>query len=335
MADEVLAQREAGIALTQQAVLFRASNHSAPVELELMRRDIPFVKYGGLKFLEAAHVKDLLAILRLVENPKGRMAGLRVLQLIPGIGPTTANRILDQLGTAAEPSEMLKQAQVPSQASEDWPAFSKLFEQLRSSRMKWPQDMELALQWYLPHLERIHDHAPSRKADLEQLQRMANTYASRERFLTELTLDPPQATSEQAGPPHRDEDYLILSTIHSAKGQEWSAVQVINAVDGCIPSDMATGSLEEIEEERRLLYVAMTRAKHHLQVIVPQRFYVPQQRGAGDRHLYAGRTRFIDEETAKMFEQRVWPEGAQAPHTSAAQAQPVMQVRRRAGAVWR
>lgn len=120
MADEVLAQREAGIALTQQAVLFRASNHSAPVELELMRRDIPFVKYGGLKFLEAAHVKDLLAILRLVENPKGRMAGLRVLQLIPGIGPTTANRILDQLGTAAEPSEMLKQAQVPSQASEDW-----------------------------------------------------------------------------------------------------------------------------------------------------------------------------------------------------------------------
>jgi len=335
IADEVLAQREAGMALTQQAVLFRASNHSAPVELELMRRDIPFVKYGGLKFLEAAHVKDLLAILRLAENPKGRMAGLRVLQLIPGIGPTTANRILDQLGTAAEPSEVLKQAQVPSQASEDWPAFSKLFEQLRSSRMKWPQDMELALQWYLPHLERIHDHAPSRKADLEQLQRMAATYTRRERFLTELTLDPPQATSDQAGPPHRDEDYLILSTIHSAKGQEWSSVQVINAVDGCIPSDMASGSLEEIEEERRLLYVAMTRAKHHLQVIVPQRFYVTQQRGAGDWHLYAGRTRFIDEGTAKMFEQRVWPEGAQAPHTSTAQAQLVMQVRKRAGAAWR
>lgn len=112
-------------------------------------------------------------------------------------------------------------------------------------------------------------------------------------------------------------------------------MQMINAVDGCIPSDMATGSLEEIKEERRLLYVAMTRAKHHLQVIVPQRFYVTQQRGAGDRHLYAGRTRFNDDETAKLFEQRVWPQRAPAPQTSTAQAQPVMQVRRRAGAVWR
>ena len=118
-------------------------------------------------------------------------------------------------------------------------------------------------------------------------------YASRERFLTELTLDPPEATSDESGPPLRDEDYLILSTIHSAKGQEWKAVYVLNAVDGCIPSDMATGNAAEIEEERRLLYVAMTRARQHLHLMVPQRFYVTQQAERGDRHLYGSLTRFI------------------------------------------
>ena len=334
IAEEILAQREAGIALMQQAVLFRASSHSAPVELELTRRQIPFVKYGGLKFLEAAHVKDLLAILRLAENPKSRVAGLRVLQLIPGVGPTTANRAMDVLGTAAEPNDVVGQIQVPAQAGDGWMRFSALFQALRSARTVWPHDVELALNWYGPHLERIHDHAPMRRADLEQLQQMARGHASRERFLTELTLDPPAATSDQSGPPLLDEDYVILSTIHSAKGQEWSSVQVINAVDGCIPSDMATGRSEEIDEERRLLYVAMTRAKHHLQVIVPQRFYVTQQRAAGDRHLYAGRTRFISDQDAALFHQRVWPVADAAQVARSATAPPVMQVRSRSRAAW-
>jgi len=151
-------------------------------------------------------------------------------------------------------------------------------------------------------LERLYEDARVRKADLDQLARIAAGYGSRERFLTELTLDPPDATSDESGVPLRDEDYMILSTIHSAKGQEWKSVYVLNVVDGCIPSDMSTGTAEEIEEERRLLYVAMTRAKENLQLIVPQRFYVHQQTGMGDRHVYGSRTRFIPESMAPLFE---------------------------------
>ena len=131
---------------------------------------------------------------------------------------------------------------------------------------------------------------------------IAATYPSRERFLTELTLDPPDATSDRAGDPLLDEDYLILSTIHSAKGQEWKSVFILNAVDGCLPSDLAAGTSAEIEEERRLLYVAMTRAKDHLHLIVPQRFFVHGQRSNGDRHLYASRTRFIPSALLGHFE---------------------------------
>src|SRR5206468_4777956 len=144
-----------------------------------------------------------------------------------------------------------------------------------------------------PHLQRLYEDAPVRQGDLVQLQQIASTYPSRERFLTELTLDPPSATSAEATAPGLDDDYLILSTIHSAKGQEWKTVHVLNVIDGCIPSDMSTGSSEEIEEERRLLYVAMTRAKDHLHLMLPQRFYVHQQTAHGDLHVYASRSRFI------------------------------------------
>jgi DNA helicase-2/ATP-dependent DNA helicase PcrA len=182
----------------------------------------------------------------------------------------------------------------------------------------------------------MHDDAQVRKLDVEQLTRLAAGYGSRERFLTELTLDPPEVTSDQSGPPLRDEDYLILSTIHSAKGQEWKAVHVLNVVDGCIPSDMATGTTEELEEERRLLYVAMTRAKEHLHLMVPQRFYVTQQAGGGDRHIYAGRTRFITQAMASRFEQVTWPEAIPVRPGQGAEPQaPVMQVRARARAAWK
>jgi DNA helicase-2/ATP-dependent DNA helicase PcrA len=141
-----------------------------------------------------------------------------------------------------------------------------------------------------------------RWADLQQLQHIARGHASRERFVTELTLDPPEASSDESGPPHRDEDYLVLSTIHSAKGQEWNAVHILNVVDGCMPADMATGHAAEIEEERRLLYVAMTRARDRLDLWVPQRFHVTQQRVLGGRHLYALRSRFIPAELLMHFE---------------------------------
>ena len=156
-----------------------------------------------------------------------------------------------------------------------------------------------------------------READLLQLAQIASTYPNRQRFLTELTLDPPSATSDEAGPPLLDEDYLILSTIHSAKGQEWKAVFVLNCVDGCIPSDLAVGSTSEIEEERRLLYVAMTRAKDHLHLIVPQRFYAHQQRSSGDRHLYAVRSKFISDTITEHFEQCAWPVAAHETGSSA------------------
>jgi DNA helicase-2/ATP-dependent DNA helicase PcrA len=161
--------------------------------------------------------------------------------------------------------------------------------------------------WYEPHLERLHEDAPLRAADILQLAQIGAGYPSRERFLTELTLDPPDATSDQAGVPLKDEDYLILSTIHSAKGQEWKAVFVLNAVDGCIPSDLATGSGPELEEERRLLYVAMTRAKDQLDLVVPQRFFVRQQQNGGARHVYAARTRFIPPSLVGLFATRSWP----------------------------
>jgi DNA helicase II / ATP-dependent DNA helicase PcrA len=335
VADEVLRQREAGATLKSQAVLFRTGSHSAALELELARRDIPFVKFGGLKFLEAAHVKDMLAALRFAQNPRGRMAGFRVLQLVPGIGQATATRLLDAMGEAAEPALTLQQFKPPAQAREEWERFAALHAQLQDAQVAWPADLELVRGWYLPQLERLYDDAPVRKLDVDQLVRLATGYASRERFLTELTLDPPQSTSDESGAPHRDEDYLILSTIHSAKGQEWKSVHVLNVVDGCIPSDMATGSSEEIEEERRLLYVAMTRARERLHLIVPQRFYVTQQVGGGDRHLYAGRTRFITQAMLENFEQLAWPTAAIAQPASPQPRQPLLQVRARASTAWR
>jgi DNA helicase-2/ATP-dependent DNA helicase PcrA len=300
VADEVLLHREGGLALKRQAVLFRTGHHSAALELELTRRNIPFVKFGGLKFLEATHVKDLLSVLRWVQNPRSRLAGFRVAQLIPGIGPTAARRLLDAMADAADPVQAMRAFKPPTAAATDWHAWLQAHAALAEGA--WPDDVAVAARWYQPHLGRLHDDAPIRQADLAQLARIAASAPSRERFLAELTLDPPEATSEESGAPHRDEDYLILSTMHSAKGQEWTAVFVLNAVDGCMPSDMATGSAAEIEEERRLLYVAMTRAKRHLSLIVPQRFHVTQQAKYGDRHLYGSLTRFIPPTVAALFE---------------------------------
>jgi DNA helicase-2/ATP-dependent DNA helicase PcrA len=306
VAQQILESREAGVSLKSQAVLFRASHHSAQLEIELTRRNVPFVKYGGLKFLEAAHVKDVLSVLRWCENPHDRVAGFRVLQLLPGIGPSTAARILDEVEASANASAVLSDISVPKAAAEDWPNFTNLFEQMRKGRKTWPTEFELVQEWYGPHLERIYDDAQLRGADIAQLAQIAAGYASRERFLTELTLDPPDATSGRAGAGLKDEDYTILSTIHSAKGQEWRIVRILNVVDGCIPSDRATGTQEEIGEERRLLYVAMTRAKDELDLIVPQRFFTHQQAKLGDQHVYASRSRFIPDSIVGSFETRNW-----------------------------
>jgi DNA helicase-2/ATP-dependent DNA helicase PcrA len=310
--EKVLEEREEGTALKQQAALFRASHHSGPLEIELTRRNIPFVKFGGLKFLDASHVKDVLAVLRLAENFRDRVAGFRVLQLLQGVGPSIAGQALEAMDRSLDPAMALAGFSVPGRAATDWPGFVDLFSGLRQ-KSAWPADMERVRLWYEPHLERMHENAPVRRADLIQLEQIASGYPSRERFLTDLTLDPPEATSDEAGPPHLDEDYLILSTIHSAKGQEWTKVFVLNAVDGCIPSDLAVGEREDIEEERRLLYVAMTRAKDSLHLITPQRFYPSGQVARGDRHIYASRTRFIPDHILENFERVAWPPPSAAP----------------------
>ena len=275
--EKVLAKREAGIALKSQAILFRASHHSGPLDVELTRRNIPFIKYGGLKFLEAAHIKDVLAFLRWAENPRDRVAGFRLIQLLPGVGSATAARILEQAIEQSDPMRGLSGFAPPAAAAQSWPPFLTAVNLVYGKSVGWPAELDLVRRWYEPHLERIHDDAAARQDDLVQLGQIASTYPSRERFLTELTLDPPDATSDRAGSPLLDEDYLILSTIHSAKGQEWKSVFILNAVDGCLPSDLATGSSAEIEEERRLLYVAMTRAKDNLHLIIPQRFFAHSQ----------------------------------------------------------
>jgi DNA helicase-2/ATP-dependent DNA helicase PcrA len=307
VAERVLEHREAAIPLKQQSVLFRASHHSGPLEIELTRRKIPFVKFGGLKFLEAAHIKDVLAFLRWAENLRDRVSGFRAVQLLPGVGPATASHLLDRLAKAAGALEGLADFRPPAACAEGWPTFIDTLKLIRSGTPGWPAELDLACRWYEPHLQRRYEGAKMREADLSQLAQIAATYPNRQRFLTELTLDPPSATSDESGTPLRDEDYLILSTIHSAKGQEWKSVFVLNCVDGCIPSDLAVASAAEIEEERRLLYVAMTRAKDHLHMVVPQRFFVHQQRSSGDRHVYAVRTRFIPDKAAEHFEQCAWP----------------------------
>ncbi|MBI3437165.1 MAG: ATP-dependent helicase [Proteobacteria bacterium] len=294
--DAILEAREDGLDLKQQAVLFRAADASAQVELELQRRDIPFIKFGGLKFLEAAHVKDLIAILRWGQNASDRLAGFRTLQLVPGVGPVKAAKVLD-----ANPAMAFESTSAPREGADVWDALRDVVNAMRSGG-GWPSELERAAQWYEPVLEAKYDDARVRAADIATLTRLGANYASRESFLTDLTLDPPNSTSDESGRPHRDDDFVVLSTIHSAKGQEWKNVFVLNAVDGCIPSDLGTGSTAELEEERRLLYVAMTRAKDNLHIVVPQRFYVTQQTKNGDRNIFAARTRFIPADITRHFE---------------------------------
>jgi DNA helicase II / ATP-dependent DNA helicase PcrA len=242
---------------------------------------------------------------------------------LPGAGPVTATRILDRIAERTDTMRSLDEFTPPAAAVEHWPSFVEAIRLVRRRSPGWPAELDLVCRWYAPHLDRIHEDTAVRQADLVQLAQIASGYSSRERFLTELTLDPPHATSDEAGVPLLDEDYLILSTIHSAKGQEWKSVFLLNTVDGCLPSDMSTGTTAEIEEERRLLYVAMTRAKDNLHLIVPQRFFAHSQRGNGDRHMYATRTRFIPAEILKFFEGCTWPVACAAGTTQMSACPPV------------
>jgi DNA helicase-2/ATP-dependent DNA helicase PcrA len=298
----VLALREMGTLLKHQAVLFRATHHSLPLELELQRRNIPYKKYGGLRFTETAHVKDLTSILRLAENPRDQAAGLRVLTLLPGVGPQTAQRLMDALAQSG--GDFMAWADLPSPApaaKTHWAGLVSLMLDLtRPDSMELSAQVHAVREMYAPLLERRYDNATARLRDLEQIERLAARFDDRLQLLADMALDPPSWAEDLAGPPVLDEDYLILSTMHSAKGLEWEAVFVIHAADGNIPSDMATGSVAEIEEERRLFYVACTRAKDWLYVCFPLRYYTSPWNHT-DAHGYAQLTRFVAEGCRDVF----------------------------------
>ena len=331
--EQVLAARERGVDLRRQAVLFRAADHSDLLELELMRRNIPFVKYGGLKFLESAHVKDLLAVLRLADNPRNRIAAFRVLQLLPGMGPANSARVCDAFESAGFRFSALRELPVPVAAREAWSSLSALLVAIGGAGPPWAGQITQVRAWYEPQLDRLYEQAAVRRTDLEQLERIAAQYATREAFVTELTLDPPQATGDLSGEPLLDEDYLVLSTVHSAKGQEWESVYVLNVTDGSFPSEFATGRAEAIDEERRLLYVAMTRARRDLHLLAPVRFYVTQQSPVGDRYVTSARSRFMSEAVLSRFERRSWPAGGEEPRDQAARGPPI-DVGARLKAMW-
>jgi DNA helicase II / ATP-dependent DNA helicase PcrA len=299
---EVLKKREANVPLRRQAVLFRSASHSDTLEVELSKRKVPFVKYGGLKFLEAAHIKDLLGVLRLADNPRNTLAAFRTLQLLPGMGPLNARAAIEHLEAGGYSFETLKSFSPPQTVEVDWRRLIELLQTLADPQLPWPGQVHQVREWYRPHFERLYEHFHTRLGDLDQLELLSGQYPSRERFLTELTLDPPNATSDLAGRPTLDEDYLVLSTIHSAKGMEWDTVYVLNVVDGSFPSEFSTGKSELIEEERRLLYVALTRAQNELSLIVPLKFHLTQQARQGDAHVYGGRSRFMTERVHKTLD---------------------------------
>jgi DNA helicase-2/ATP-dependent DNA helicase PcrA len=310
--DSVLAHRDDGVALHDQAVLFRAAHHADLLELHLTRRNVPYVKYGGLKFLEAAHVKDLLSLLRVLDNPWDELAWFRALQLLEGVGAATARRMMADLGlgpaagdpTAGDPNvsplaRLLAAApRVPSAAREELGGLRSALADCADGSLPGGTTPPPAMQverlrrWLDPVVERMYDAAPARLADLVQLEGVAAAAPSRSRFVGDLTLDPPSSTADLAGPPLLDEDWLVLSTVHSAKGGEWDVVHVLHVSDGMFPSDMATGDRDGIEEERRLLYVAVTRARHTLEVNVPLRYH-HRRRPLADAHSYAQTSRFL------------------------------------------
>ncbi len=288
--DRVLAARERGMLLREQAVLARTGHDTDLLELELSRRRIPFVKYGGMRYLEAAHVKDYLALLRLTDRVTDEMSWFRLLMLLEGVGPARARRALDELIAGG----LLSATQLP----ERWAAARV---HLPTSAQEQGDALAAALAAG-PDAERLRDalapivraHYPDgavRVQDLDALCGLAGTARDLRTFVAELLIDPPAASADLAGPPHKDDDWLVLSTVHSAKGLEWQAVHLIAAYDGNFPADMAAGAKESVAEERRLLYVALTRPRRSLTVYVPRRYYFRKDRGDG--HGYGKASRFL------------------------------------------
>jgi DNA helicase-2/ATP-dependent DNA helicase PcrA len=297
LVDRVLEHREQGVLLRQQAVLMRAASHSDVLELELARRQIPFVKYGGIRYLEAAHVKDYLALINVSANPSNWVSWFRLLQLLDGVGPTIARRILDRIDPCSESPEPAwrrwPQAHdlLPASASVGATELVSALEETAALTGAGAQAERLRIA-LVPLMRERYPDFPPRLRDLEQLAASAATAPSLEQFAADLVLDPPSSSSDLAGPPHLDGDCLILSTLHSAKGLEWEIVHLLHLSDGNIPSDMALINAEGLEEERRLLYVGVTRPRRNLHLYVPLRYY-HQPHSRNDSHGLGAISRFL------------------------------------------
>jgi DNA helicase-2/ATP-dependent DNA helicase PcrA len=300
--ERILEHYEQGVALRNQAVLFRAGSHSATLEIALMKKNIPFHKYGGLKFLEAAHVKDFVALIRILENFQDEMAWFRILQLLEGIGPAYAAAVFEHLRVNAFDLSQLDKTPLSKDIQNELHHLQRVLIAVAGNKeSNLSSQLEQVKNYYIPLLDDNYENTQPRRNDIDHLVEMASGYTSRTQYLSDLVLDPPSSTSDLAGPPLRDEDYLVLSTIHSAKGCEWDVVYLIHAADGCLPSDMSTDSDEEIAEELRLAYVAMTRAKDHLYVTWPLRFY-SRPFGQSDNHSYSQCSRFFSDDVKKTMD---------------------------------
>jgi DNA helicase-2/ATP-dependent DNA helicase PcrA len=301
----VLARREEGVLLRDQVVLMRAGHHSDLLELELGRRKIPFVKYGGIRYLEAAHVKDLLALFRVAANPGDQLAWFRLLQLLDGVGPVAARRLADELLAGEPPPAEFPTrwdaAEVPAPARRLGRGLLDAIAAGSANRVGVPQQVDVLLRGLGPVVRKAYSDGHTRLVDLEHLVAAASAAPSLSRFVAEIVLDPPLSSSDWAGPPGLDEDYLVLSTIHSAKGLEWEHVHLIHASDGNVPADMALSTPEGLEEERRLFYVAVTRPRRSLHIYVPRRYY--HRPGArDDPHGYGKPSRFLTHRLQSLCE---------------------------------
>jgi DNA helicase-2/ATP-dependent DNA helicase PcrA len=310
--DRILELHEEGTPLREMAVLVRAGYMSADLEIELTNRKIPFEKWGGLKFLEASHVKDVLAFLRVLENPRDEVSWYRILMLMPGIGDVTARAMMESMAERAWDPDAFSHFMPPPRARDAHKNLATLLRRLRGARTEDAgvgEDIDDIRLLYDSILAERYDRSEPRLADLDQLRVIAAGYPSRSAFLAALALEPPQSTQDLGTGSESDDDALVISTVHSAKGKEWDAVFVIWAVDGWFPSSRSLEDESQLEEERRLMYVAMTRARNHLAVTYPLNVYATRR---GSDYSIDQLSRFIDRGMREKM-QRVVPQEAGSP----------------------
>ena len=327
--DRILELHEEGTPLREMAVLFRAGYMSADLEVELTARNIPFEKWGGLKFLEAAHVKDVLAFLRVLENPRDEVSWYRILQLMPGIGEVTARRAIEAIAAENWNPEAFGRFVPPPRAKQAHANLSQLIAALRRSDLAGEstvaRDITRIRTIYDDILRERYDREEPRLADLERLQAIADGHGSRTDFLSAISLDPPSSSTDLGFGSESEDDTLILSTAHSAKGKEWDAVFLIWAVDGWFPMSRALGDDEQIDEERRLMYVALTRARDHLAVSFPFNVYETRR---GANYSLSQMSRFLDRGVVRTFQQVVLERSdTSPPNESPSGATPVVDLR--------